>query len=154
MNTYIAKSGMIEADAVNALIASEISAGNMILMYTDRFQCVEQQDIPDLAHLLEARIFTEQAELKIMRPTMDCSFSFRLIDDTGLSEDLYLEEDQFLDIDSKRSSGTNYIATGGGQYTLPIEHAKKVRIRNYISYDTEGIAQITDFRVVKYLGGE
>ncbi|MBR1556021.1 MAG: hypothetical protein IJ644_11615, partial [Oscillospiraceae bacterium] len=72
------------------------------------------------------------------------------IDDTAGEYD-YIPEDQYLDIDTEKSSGTSYIATGGGAYTLPVEDAEKIRIRNYISYDEQGIAQITDFRIVQYL---
>lgn len=120
-------------------------------MYTDRFECCVQKKIEDTAHLLEARIFTEKAEIKIMRPTIADAFTWRLIDDTKLSDDAYLVEDQYLSIDSTKSIGHDYTAIGGGKYTLPIENAEKVRIHNYISYDEQGIAQITDFRVVKYL---
>lgn len=154
MADYIKAPGKIKADEINALIAAKISGGNMILMYTDRFVCAPQAEITDIPHLLEARIFTDTAELKIMRPTMDCEFSYRLIDDTDLSPEHYIDEDQFLDIDEKKSSGTDYVTTGGGKYTLPIEKARKIRIRNYLTYDDQGIAQITDFRAVKYLGGE
>ena len=85
-----------------------------------------------------------------MRPTMEDNFTYRLIDDT-LGEYEFIEEKHYLDIDTKKSKGTEYIATGGGKYTLPIENAERFLIRNYISYDEQGIAQITDFRVVKYL---
>ena len=47
-----------------------------------------------------------------------------------------------------------YTATGGGKYSLPVENAEKILIRNYISYDSQGIAQITDYRLVEYLCGE
>lgn len=147
---YIAASGTDED--VNAVIDRCISSGNMILMFTDRFECSPQKRIEDTAHLLEARIFTEEAELNIMRPTIADVFGWRLIDDTKLSPDDYITEDQYLDINEKLSRGTSYTAVGGGRYTLPIGNAEKLRIHNYISYDEQGIAQITDFRAVKYLG--
>ena len=87
-----------------------------------------------------------------MRPPIADVFGWRLIDDTKLSPDDYITEDQYLDINEKLSRGTSYTAVGGGRYTLPIENAEKLRIHNYISYDEQGIAQITDFRAVKYLG--
>lgn len=146
---YIADFG--SAENVNDIIEKNISGGNMILMYTDRFECCVQKKIEDTAHLLEARIFTEKAEIKIMRPTIADAFTWRFIDDTKLSDDAYLVEDQYLSIDSTKSNGHDYTAIGGGKYTLPIENAEKVRIHNYISYDEQGIAQITDFRVVKYM---
>lgn len=150
--TYAAKTGTAVPDAVNALIAAEMQGGNMLLMYTDRFLCVPQQEVSDLAHLLEVRVFSAEKELKIMRPSMDCDFSYRLIDDAAVPSELYIDEDQYLDI--AKSSGTDYTATGGGTYTLPVADAKKVRIRNYLCYNSEGIAQITDFRIVAFLGGE
>lgn len=149
---YIAKPGTAAPDDLNALIAAEISGGNMLLIYTDRFLCVQQQEITDPAHLLEVRVFNDEKELKIMRPSVDCDFSYRLIDDTAVPDEMHLDEVQYLDI--AESSGTQYTATGGGVYTLPGENYKKVRIRNYISYNPEGIAQITDFRIVEFLGGE
>lgn len=149
---YIAKSGMAAPDAINALIAAEISGGNMLLIYTNRFLCIRQQEITDLAHLLEVRVFSTEKELKIMRPSMDCDFSYRLIDDTEVPDEMYMDEVQYLDI--ANSSGTQYTAKGGGTYTLPAEDLKMVRIRNYISYNSEGIAQMTDFRIVEFLGGE
>ena len=146
---YIADFG--SAEDINTIIEEHICSGNMILMFTDRFECCQQQKINDTAHLLEARIFNENSELKIMRPTITDIFSWRFIDDTKLSIDDYISEDQFLNINEKESTGFDYIAIGGGKYVLPLENAQKLRIHNYISYDEQGIAQITDFRSVKYL---
>ncbi len=147
---YIADFGT--AEDVNAVIEQKINGGNMILMFTDKFLCCPQQKIEDTAHLLEARIFTENAEIKLMRPTIADKFSWRLIDDTKLSPDDFITEDQFLNINEKESKGFEYTAIGGGKYTLPLENAEKLRVHNYISYDEQGIAQITDFRAVKYIG--
>lgn len=144
---YIADFGT--AEDVNAVIEQKISGGNMILMFTDKFVCCPQQKIEDTAHLLEARIFTENSEIKLMRPTIADKFTWRLIDDSKISVD-HIPEDQYLDI--AKIEGFDYTATGGGKYTLPIENAEKLRVHNYISYDEQGIAQITDFRAVKYLG--
>ena len=146
---YITEKGYVSGD-INALIAQKISGGNMLLMDTEKFECSPQKMIEDISHLLEVRIFTEEKELRIMRPTIADTFTYRLIDDTAGDYD-HIDEDQYLDIDTDNSSGTSYTATGGGAYTLPVENAEKVRIRNYISYDEQGIAQITDFRIVKYL---
>lgn len=148
---YIADCGT--SDDVNSVVSEKISGGNMILMYSDRFECAPQQTISDEVHLLEARIFTEDAELKIMRPTIADKFTWRLIDDRKNPDADKIEERHYLSIDRKRSKGTLYYAIGGGSYQLPIENAERVRIYNYISYDHQGIAQITDFRIVKYLAG-
>lgn len=144
---YITEFG--SAEDVNAVIEQKISGGNMILMFTDKFVCCPQQNIEDTSHLLEARVFTESAEIKLMRPTIADQFSWRLIDDTKLSPDDFITEDQFLSI--SESKGFEYTAIGGGKYTLPLQNAEKLRVHNYISYDEQGIAQITDFRAVKYI---
>ncbi|MGN0643069.1 MAG: CRISPR-associated protein Csx19 [Huintestinicola sp.] len=143
---YISDFGKTED--INRLISEKMGSGIMILMYTDRFECCGFKHIDDTAHLLEARIFTENAELKIMRPTMADGFSYRLIDDSKGNND-FIDEIQLLDIAA--SEGCEYTASGGGKYTLPLENAAKIRIRNYISYDEQGIAQITDFRAAGFL---
>ena len=151
---YIANSGA--APDVNQTVRELLpDAGTMILMYTDRFEVCDTGDISDIPHLLEARIFSDIAELKIMRPTIADQFSYRLIDDSKLTDKNYIQEEQFLDIDKKvydKSPDKNtYPTTGGGSFSLPVENACKVVIRNYISFDDEGIARISDFRVVKFL---
>ncbi len=147
---YRTQHGSVAEADINALIAEKISGGNMLLMDTEKFECSPQKKIEDTSHLLDVRVFTPEKELRIMRPSIADEFTYRLIDDTAGTYD-YIDEDQYLDIDAKKSSGTAYVATGGGTYTLPVEHAEKIRIRNYISYDNQGIAQITDFRIVQYL---
>lgn len=145
---YIAENGI--AEDINTLINSKVTDGSMIMMFTDRFECSHQKEIQDTSHLLEVRVFTKNAELKIMRPTIADQFRYRFIDDSTGKND-YIEEKHYLDIDSNKSDGFDYTATGGGKYTLPVENAEKVLIRNYISYDEQGIAHITDYRVVEYL---
>lgn len=147
---YISENGAAEADRINELVSSNIRNGSMVLMYTNKFECAPQGEITDTAHLLEARVFTKDKEIKILRPTIADGFGYRIIDDTAGEYD-FIEEKQYLDIDKTRSDGANYTATGGGKYTLPVENAEKVVVRNYISYDEQGIAQITDFRLVEYL---
>jgi len=145
---YIKESGTVTAENINALISERMQGGTMLIMSTEEFSCTVQQEIQDIAHLLEVRVFTEQAELKIMRPSIEDDFSYRLIVDTP-GEFESVEESQYLDI--AESHGNVYTATGGGVYTLPVENAEKIIIRNYISYDEQGIGQITDFRIVKFL---
>ncbi len=147
--SYIDEYGTV--DDINTLVSDKFSSGTMILTYSDKFICDTLDAISDTEHLLEARIFSETAELKIMRPTIADSFSYRFIDDNSTTEKDYIEEIHYLDIDKENSSGNIYTATGGGKYTLPIENAERIVIRNYVSYDNQGIAQITDFRVVKFL---
>ena len=147
---YISENGVAETDRINELVSCNIKNGNMVLMYTHKFECAPQGDITDISHLLEARIFTKEKELKIMRPTIADEFRYRIIDDSKMKSD-YIEERQYLDIDETKTKGFHYTATGGGKYKLTVENAEKIVIRNYISYDEQGIAQITDFRLVEYL---
>ena len=138
-------------DDINKTVREYITDGTMILMYTDRFVCCEQREISDTEHLLEARVFNDTAEIKVMRPTMADIFYYRWIDDTPLDKKDYIEENHYLDINEKLSSGNDYVTTGGGHYSLPVAGADRIMIRNYISFSGQGIAQITDFRVVKFL---
>ncbi|MBP3760645.1 MAG: hypothetical protein J6I55_04100 [Ruminococcus sp.] len=165
--SYIKSSGT--ADDINKTISEFITDGNMILMYTNRFICCQQQEISDVEHLLEARVFNDTSEIKIMRGTIVDNFYFRLIDDSKPDSEQnskpdseqnskpdseqYIDEVHYLDIDldNKNTSGNNYVTTGGGYYSLPVADAERIKIRNYISFDEQNIAQISDFRVVKFL---
>ena len=106
-----------------------------------------------MEHLLEARVFNDKSEIKIMRGTIADNFYFRLIDDSKPDSEQYIDEVHYLDIDldNKNTSGNNYVTTGGGYYSLPVADAERIKIRNYISFDEQNIAQISDFRVVKFL---
>lgn len=157
--SYIKSSGT--ADDINKTISEFITDGNMILMYTNRFICCQQQEISDVEHLLEARVFNDTSEIKIMRGTIADNFYFRLIDDSKPDSEQnskpdseqYIDEVHYLDIDldNKNTSGNNYVTTGGGYYSLLVADAERIKIRNYISFDEQNIAQISDFRVVKFL---
>jgi hypothetical protein len=134
-------------------------------MYTDRYECDKKFDISDLEHLLELRAFNTDSELKIARSSMCQPFYWRLIDDENFKERLkcgndpfencfemrILDEEQYLDIDTTKNKNNsfNYTATGGGNYSLPINNAEKLKIRNYVDYDEQGIAFISDFRIVE-----
>ncbi len=170
---HIAEYGTVSENELSAIV-SKLSGGNMLLMYTAGIvKCVEAGDIPDAEHLLEARIFNEDAEIRVLRTAMGKEFQWRLIDDkvfmAQLPEDgsyigsydkrvFFPEpdkdyEEHYLDIDTKADApdGYTYTSTGGGKYILPIKNAEKIRIRSYIDYDDNGIANIIDFRIVKLL---
>lgn len=146
--------------------ASEKYNGTVYALYTDKLLCSEK--LEDTKYLLEVRIFDENSEALFTRSSINEDFSFRLIDDDYFRESLAGEADdflknfdnrvtddvQYLDIDEKKSIGKNYVSTGGGEYILPIENARKIHIRNYIDYDENGIAYFSDFRILKITGEE
>lgn len=70
----------------------------------------------------------------------------------------YFDEEQFLDIDTKRSNEKEGIAQaiGGGTYRLPLNHYSdaKIRLRNYLKYDEKtGMASVCDWRCVGFKEG-
>lgn len=147
-------------------ICGRIEADYMLLMYTaGTVKCGSAGKIHDTKHLLEARLFGKNAELKIMRATISGEFGWRIIDDEKFKakcdgssfdrvyDNCVLNETHYLDIDSNKtdSSSNEYIATGGGSYFLPESGLDRVLIRDYIYYDDNGIANIADFRIVKFL---
>ncbi len=149
-----------------ASVLGKIKARYMLLMYSaGMVECVSAGEIKDVGHLLEARLFSEDAELKIMRPTIGSDFSWRMIDDNRFKEfcdnsafdktfeNCTLDEKHYLDINSEltEKGSTIYTATGGGRYVLPEGGLEKVLIRDYIYYDDNGIANIADFRIVKFM---
>ena len=137
---------------------------NVYAVHTDHFYCGTELRI-DVTHLIELRIFTDSFELKISRLNIGSDFSWRFLSDDefkkvlsnepdaflGLLVNRTFDEEHYLDVDSTKSNGVNYTTTGGGKYTLPIENAEKIRIRNYLEYDENGIVIISDFRIVGFL---
>lgn len=108
-------------------------------------------DLFDIEHLLEIRVFSESAELHALRGSMGKPFSWRFIRDDKTRDDYddsTHDESHYLDIDANQTNGTPYKTTTGGKYYLPKENLRKIRIRNYIDYDDEGMARIVDFRIV------
>lgn len=104
--------------------------------------------------LLEARAFCKEKEWKLFRGDIGKKcFSLRILEDIG-NMDCY-DEEQYLDIDEKRSNELfereqKVCATGGGIYKLPFPDYRnvKIKIRNYIAYYEEtGQAYIRDWRL-------
>ncbi len=167
MPEYIAEYGTV-AESELAAICAKIKAQYMLLMYTHGMvRCVESGNITDAEHLLEARLFNSTQEIRILRPVLGKEFTWRLIDDDkfklccdgssfdSIYENCVFTEEHLLDIDRKadNTDGFTYTATGGGMYILPVKNAKKVKLCDYITYDSNGIASITDFRIVGFEEG-
>lgn len=144
--------------------AEEMESGYLFAMFTDRI-VFEEWPLTEEMHalfrdgeekLLEARIFTETAEHKLFRGDIGRVFGAPRVIDDRLVQKAYFDEEQYLDIDEKRSeqefAARQYVrATGGGAYHLPISDYRnvKIRIRNYIDYYEEtGQAYISDWRLL------
>ena len=116
-------------------------------------------EIFDAANLLEIRLFNSSGEIRAVRSVIGKPFVWRKIDDEKFKGALQGEsfdertvtETHYLDIDSTKTSGTEYHFIGGGSYTLPIENAEKIKIRGYSIYDNNGIFKIVDFRIVRIM---
>ena len=162
---FVSECGTVGNDGLGNVCA-KINADYMLLMYTGGMvKCVPAAEISDIPHLLEARLFSKTAELKIMRSTIDRDFSWRIIDDKAFRavcdgssfdrtyENCVLDEVHYLDIDAKKTAAdsTVYTATGGGKYILPEGGLQRVAIRDYICFDDNGIANIADFVIVGFL---
>lgn len=165
MKDFISDFGTASESDVMAIAEKYSRVGcNVYAVHTDHFYCGTELQI-DATHLIELRIFTDSYELKISRLDIGSAFSWRCINDDEFKKvlsnepDAFLslfvnrtfDEEHYLDIDSTKSNGVNYTTTGGGKYTLPIENAEKIKIRNYLEYDENGIVIISDFRIVGFV---
>ena len=164
MKEFVCEHGTTPESDLLAIVEKYFRKGCCVYaVHTDHFYCGTELKM-DGKHLIELRIFTENDEFKISRLNIGTDFSWRYIDDAAFQNALSGEKDEFLsvfsnrvfdemhylDIDSTRSKGCNYTTTGGGRYTLPVENAEKVSIRNYLEYDENGIVKISDFRIVGF----
>ena len=118
-------------------------------------------DISDIGYLLELRIFNCEREFRAVRTQLGKNFRWRIADEEGVDEELYIHETQLLDIDTKRtnfeknSDGvTTFRATGGGEYTIPAESdCDSIELVNYVKYDNYGNMQFVDFRLKRFFKG-
>ena len=165
MKKYISEYGVVsEAEVLTLAKKYYSNKCSVYVVHTDHFYCGTEMNI-EVRHLIELRIFTSDTELKISRLNIGEDFRWRYIDDPAFEQALHSEadeflrqlknrtydEEQYLDIDSNKSNGLCYVTTGGGPYTLPIENAEKIKIRNYLEYDENGIVAISDFRIIGFI---
>ncbi len=108
--------------------------------------------------LLDVRIFNKEKEVRMFRGDIGRKLQGRSIDDGKdiLKQQEYFDEEQYLDIDDKRSEEVfarekKVVATGGGCYSLPLPGFvdAKVRLRNYLGYYEEtGQVYVRDWRLM------
>ncbi len=165
MKEFISEHGKIaESDLMTVAKSYLCNECTVYAVHTNYFYCGSELNI-DIKHLVELRIFTADMEFKAFRLNIGNDFTWRYINDSKFKQVLSNEPDDFLckfsnrtydeehylDIDSTKSIGTCYITTGGGKYELPVENAEKIKIRNYLEYDENGIVIISDFRIVGFI---
>ena len=163
MKEFISEHGNIaESDLMTTAKAYLCNGCTIYAVHTNYFYCGSELNI-DIKHLIELRIFAADMEFKAFRFNIGKDFTWRYIDDGVFKQVLSNETDDFLckfsnrtydeehylDIDSKKSIDC-YITTGGGRYELPIKNAEKIKIRNYLEYDENGIVMISDFRIIGF----
>lgn len=160
------ESGWIsDDDLIQALYAYKNAVGEwnaVLAIYTDKVLWFKPEELQQdsFGNLLELRAYNEMSELRALRDTLGTDFAWRLVvdgeaDKEGDAYDAHFDESQYLDIDSHKSHGNDYVATGGGAYRLPIRNAKMIQVRNYINYGVDdGMARVVDFRIVGLLGGD
>ncbi len=147
--------------------AERMKEGYIIAMLTDkidirRLEKVEEETfVKELPYkkVVEIRMFNKKGEVKWFRGSGQ-ELWYRSIEDKENLKDLYYwDEEQYLDIDTKRSKPENGIAyaTGGGKYPLPLDNYEdaKIKIRNYLKYedDTKQL-YISDWRVLDFIEKE
>ena len=127
-------------------------------------QCTDELIIEELSeydfdfdelfrHGFDIRVFSEKGELHLFRASINKDFIARFaLDDAGKD---YIDQCQFLDIDTSKLLQESAVATGGGEYHLPISNFKdaKIKIRNLVKYDEVGRAYVSDWRIVNFIEG-
>lgn len=141
----------LTSDALVREIEQSFEVGTIALaIFTDRVEFIDARDLNahGLQRALELRVFTEDSELHAVRGDLGRGFQCRLINDADMSGNSYLDEKQYLDI-AENDSGV-CTTVGGGTFQLPAGHedATFIKIRNYLDFDDDGLAQVVDFRIV------
>ena len=109
----------------------------------------------DAEKLLEIRVFKENGEFRLIRPSIGQGFYEREKLDEGADNDSY-DIEMYLDISDNRNEGNFASSINGGKYELPQREVKAkagtmLKIRNYLTYDeTTGQARVYDWRLVEF----
>ena len=117
----------------------------------------QDKDI-DVSKLLELRVFNENAEYRLIRPTIDTEFYERIKEDTdNIRSEEYYDQWMYLDIDTKKSGdGREVYSISGGKYELPVnqQYDLQIKVRNYIDYDEYGQVKAADWRLAGFGKGD
>lgn len=141
-------------DEVLALCTNEVWGGTL-----EEFEELLVQP-GNLSRILEVRVYSVECELHAVRDALGAEIAWRLLCDGEGTEPMdYFDEVQYLDIDSSGEKGTSddgrtYRSMNGGSYRLPVKGAYRIRVRNYLTYDEEGLAHVSDYRIVELLTKE
>lgn len=108
--------------------------------------------------ILEIRIFNDDKELKIYRTDIGKEFSCSIIKEDDYKDNDKVDEEQYLDIDTKKTKNNHEVySTGGGKYNLPLEKLNdaKIQIRYYIDrYEESGVARVCNWRCIALKEGK
>lgn len=150
MHKWVRESGSIKLDELKNKL-NAYSNVQYIAMFTDRFEA--DNGIPNVDDtLLELRLFNETFELHVFRSDIGSDFFYRVSDDTGLDDIDFIVNYQKLDInDDIRKNNNILMTTVGGKYNLPVNDEKYVKVIDYIEFDSDGMAMVTDYRIAGFV---
>lgn len=138
-----------QQEIIGYLIKEQIN-GYFLAMLSDSLICQSTDFIKEIdpLKLIEIRVFNETKEIKAVRGSLEKEFQIRTLEAESNEEEKHYEV-HYLDIDEKRKP--QIVTTGGGKYELPIEAPQRIKICNHLRYDENGVCQIVDYRIVKFL---
>ncbi len=117
-----------------------------------------ETDIYSVDNLLEVRAFNETGEFRAYRSLVGEDFKVREIEgNDSIYADGYFDESHYLDIDNAKTNEVNdgfVYTTGGGRFTLPSPAGKMLKVRYYYTFDEDGIARKSDWRLVGFTDKE
>lgn len=136
---------------IKAIDKSKLENKIVFAIWTDHADFL--LDINDLQEdkLLELRAFDKNSEYRVYRSTVNSDFYERFAEDSDKFESDYFDTEHFIDIDSTANKNNTRKTIGGGIFHLPLANADatKIVVRNYVKYDKDGIASVTDWRIVE-----